>query len=811
LKTNRSFCLPLLASFAVASVVQAQQDDPHIGYVYPAGGQQGTKFQVLLGGQHLDGATIAHVSGGGVEAVVIEHIRPLNQGQFKEMQNRMGELQQQKDAAAPGGSGRRGRGGSQPFSNEHWTAEDEAELAEIRRRLATFSIRRSSVAALVETVTLSVTIAADAMPGKRELRLRTEQGLTNPRIFCVGQLAEITEPSRRSLAVAESQARGGRGRKNQQSARPDPGTSPTTTAPEQETEIAVPTIINGQILPGDVDRYRFQARKGQQLVVDVRARRLIPYLSDAVPGWFQAAVALSDADGHEIAYEDDFHLHPDPVLHCEIPADGQYVIEIRDALYRGREDFVYRIAIGELPFITSIFPLGGPSGTATAIELCGWNLPTRTLSQMFPEPGVYSVSVLDGNLGSNRVPFAADTLPECLETEPNHESKTAGRMTIPVTVNGRIDRPGDVDVFCFECRAGDQVVAEVNARRLGSPLDSAIKLTTAAGVQLAFNDDYEDRASGLATHHADSRLSVRIPDDGWYLLHLGDAQQMGGVDYGYRLRVDRQQPDFELRVVPSSINARAGSTVPITVHALRTDGFSGEITLGLKDPPPGYTLSGGRLPAGQDVIRLTLTVPEESPGEPQTLVLEGFAMIGRNEVVRPVIPADDMMQAFIYRHLVPAEELQVAVIGTPRRSTMNVLGDGPVKINAGGVAEVLVDVPSRSIFGAIQLELSHPPEGITIEDVTLGRWQGRIVLRSDATTQPGLAGNLIVNVFAAKTGEDSGRGKEQRKKTADPTERPAGDSVRDRCRVGIGLEIAVVLSPLPCREVISGGGYQGEG
>jgi hypothetical protein len=31
----------------------------------------------------------------------------------------------------------------------------------------------------------------------------------------------------------------------------------------------------------------------------------------------------------------------------------------RDALYRGREDFVYRIAIGELPFVTDIFPLGG--------------------------------------------------------------------------------------------------------------------------------------------------------------------------------------------------------------------------------------------------------------------------------------------------------------------------------------------------------------------------------------------------------------------------------------------------------------------
>ena len=39
-------------------------------------------------------------------------------------------------------------------------------------------------------------------------------------------------------------------------------------------------MLNGQILPGDVDRYRFEARQGQHLVVDVSARKLIPYLSD---------------------------------------------------------------------------------------------------------------------------------------------------------------------------------------------------------------------------------------------------------------------------------------------------------------------------------------------------------------------------------------------------------------------------------------------------------------------------------------------------------------------------------------------------
>ncbi|WP_146530269.1 hypothetical protein [Novipirellula artificiosorum] len=740
MKTNPSICLALMVTLTFPIGAQAQQDDPHIGYVYPAGGRLGTTFQVLLGGQHLDGATAVHISGDGIEAEVIEHIRPLNQGQFKEIQNRMGELRKNIK-----------------------TAEDEAALTELRQRLATFSIRRSSASALVETVTLQVTISSGADIGNREMRLLTEQGLTNPMVFCIDQLAETTELSGRNLAVTASESRGGRGRKKQQNTRPDPGTSPVEIEAELPTDITLPTIVNGQILPGDADRYRFHARQGEQLVVNVSARRLIPYLSDAVPGWFQAVVAIYDADGRRIAFQDDFHLHPDPVLYCEIPKDGQYIVEIRDALYRGREDFVYRFDIGELPFFTSIFPLGGQAEVATRVEFSGWNLPMRTEFKTFKASGIHSISVRDGKRLSNRLPFAVDTLPECSETEPNNELGHAEPVTMPVIVNGRIASPGDVDMFCFEGRAGDNIVAEVKARRLGSPLDSALKLTSASGDQLAFNDDYEDRAAGLVTHHADARVSFEIPADGLYYLSLGDLQQKGGPEYGYRLHINQQQPDFELRVVPSSINARAGSNVPITVYTVRRDGFADEILLTLVDPPPGYSLRGGRIPAGQDVIRLTLTGPEEYAGKPQSLVIEGRSIADGYELVRRAVPADDQMQAFANRHLVTAKELLVAVTGSSSLPLMNVLGDELVQIPDGGTVEVPISVPSRSAFGEIQLELSDPPEGISIQSTTLGYWRGNMILRSEQSAQSGLQGNLIVNVYAAKTSEDSGKGKEQRK------------------------------------------------
>ncbi len=176
-------------------------------------------------------------------------------------------------------------------------------------------------------------------------------------------------------------------------------------------------------------------------------------------------------------------------------------------------------------------------------------------------------------------------------------------------VNGRIDKSGDWDVFRFDGHAGEQIVAEVCARRLDSPLDSVLKLTDAAGRQLAFNDDHEDKGSGLNTHHADALILATLPADGTYYIHLGDAQRQGGPEYAYRLRLSAPRPDFELRVCPSAINAGAGQTIPITVYALRKDGFSGDITLALQGVPRTFVLSGGVVPAGQDRVRATLTLP----------------------------------------------------------------------------------------------------------------------------------------------------------------------------------------------------------
>ena len=107
-------------------------------------------------------------------------------------------------------------------------------------------------------------------------------------------------------------------------------------------------------------------------------------------------------------------------------------------------------------------------------------------------------------------------------------------------------------------------------------------------------------------HHADSRISAKLPADGVYFIHLADTQRAGGAEFAYRLRVSAPQPDFELRVTPSSINGRAGGSVPVTIYAVRKDGFSGDIAVVLKNAPPGLVLLGDAIPVGKDQAKFTL-------------------------------------------------------------------------------------------------------------------------------------------------------------------------------------------------------------
>ena len=277
-------------------------------------------------------------------------------------------------------------------------------------------------------------------------------------------------------------------------------------------------------------------------------------------------------------------------------------------------------------------------------------------------------------------------------------------------------------------------------------------MTDASGNVLAWNDDYVEkdghlfRLGGLLTHDADSYIRVQLPETGRYYVHVSDAQGQGGGAYVYRLRISTPQPDYALHITPASLNIVGGLAAPVGVHVIRQDGFDGEIEVRLKEPPPGFRLHGGRIPPGRDYVRMTISAPPRPRPEPYVIEVVGRAVIDDREMRRKATPADDTMQAFLYRHLAPAEEFMAAVVGGGRTGGRVELADsGVVRIPEGGQAEVRVRVPRAPILETVQLELSDPPPGMVLEGLRLVPEGLAFLLKDEGgELSLGAADNLIV-------------------------------------------------------------------
>ncbi|MBI5834967.1 MAG: PPC domain-containing protein [Armatimonadetes bacterium] len=746
--TRRLALLCLLpAVLAPAALAQRFGRDPHLGYAFPAGGRQGTTVRVTLGGEDLGGPRLVEASGIGLTTKVVEHVRPLGKQVLGDIGKVIGALIRAKVT---------GRAFEQPMEDgkpiklpDHpWLRDLDKktvdELSTLARKL--FDPKRQENAQIAESLIVDVIVDPKAALGYHQLRVQTNQGLSNPVNFEVGVLPEIVE---------EDQPTGSPARLRRVNEAPPP---PLKT-------YDLPVMINGQIMPGDSDRYRLRAKKGQQLVMIAQARRITPYLADAVPGWFQATLALYDSDGREIAFDDDYRYDPDPVLMFKVPADGLYDLEVRDAIWRGREDFVYRVAVGELPFVTGIWPLGGRTSSKASVSLTGWNIPPSSFA-LDTQPGaeILRSVFIPGRWLPNPIAYAVDSLPEASEVEPNNSLDRPQLLSLPVTVNGRIGQPGDVDVFAFSGRAGQSVAIEVMARRLQSSLDSLLRLVDSAGKVIALNDDYDDPAAGLITNQADSYLLARLPADGVYRIMLSDTLQSGGPDFGYRLRVGDPRPDFALRTSSSAITVPPGFSAPITVHAARRDGFTGPIDIVLRDAPAGFTLSGNRIPAGRDSVRLTVNAGPKAVDVPFNLIMVGRATVGREVITRPVTPADDLMQAFFFKHLVPARELVVASArGARFVPSVTIAQRVPVPIPTTGLASIILSTGLRPVPPMIKFDLSDPPKGISLQEAKTGAGSVVLVLKIDpATIKPGDADNLIVAVAAEVETGPEGKKKTQR-------------------------------------------------
>ena len=692
-------------------------DLPHIGYLYPAGGVPGSTFTVKVGGQHLKNTLGIHVSGGQVTAEVTDftfELDPKAGQKARRIKEKMEiALEEEENPVF-----------REQIQHQLDLAMDTMMMAKMermdKRKNKEKYAKKQFNPQLADTLILQVTIEENVEPGEYELRVITTNGLSNHLMFHVSELNEVFEA--------------------------EPNNEVADTV---DSALELPLLLNGQIMPGDIDCFRFYAERGDDLVFRVQARALVPYLADAVPGWFQAVLTLYDSEGKEVAYIDDFRFDPDPVLICQVPENGEYILEIRDSIYRGRRDFVYRITMGELPFIDHIFPLGGPENSEVPVQLYGVNLPKKniTLKTAGNAPETQKIAVGRGARRSNTRPFGIDVLPEIFEAEPNNLPFQAQPIEDSLIINGRIEKPGDFDCFRFEGRRGDTLSIEVLARRLDSPLDARLVLLDPEEHIVAISDDEVDRGAGLVTHHADSLLHTELPENGSYVIRLDDLQGKGGHEYAYRLRIGKEHPDYSLRVVPSSLNIPLDGSAVITVHALRKAGFDGPIELTLKNAPEGVTLNRAVIPAGAEKIQVTLFAEERDVDELMGLELEGTAGIKTRNVCRPAVPADDMMQAFLWRHLVSAQELLLRVTEPlPVSVKLDLPKEGLIEARPGEEIHVRGEVfRQEGHKGNLKLTLSDAPEWITLKSKKFGWRNSALVLLVSEEAPPGAFESLVLN------------------------------------------------------------------
>jgi hypothetical protein len=562
----------LVITFFVLTISSFSQK-MSIGFIYPAGGQMGTTFEIEVGGLNVAQATEVFVSGKGVKAEILK--------------------------------------------------PTEKNKKPVRKKFDDQSSPQ-----LADRLKIQVTIAKNATPGLRDFRLQSSKGVSNKLTFEVGQYPDIREQEKSSLQ------------------------KPNVVS-------QLPATLCGQIMPGERDYFSFEAEKGTTLVAAAKARVFVPYIADAVPGWFQAVITLRNSKGREVAFNDDFRTSVDPVIIYEIPENDTYTLMIHDAIFRGREDFNYRIEVGEIPYIQSIYPAVGQQSKSEILHINAINVNKTQVKfkPTFEGKGFFTINGKN-DFVSNPVPFYSVDKTKILRNYSNQLI-----LDNTTVIFDSLTEKSKSRTYFVDLARNESFVAEITARKIGSLLDARLALYDATGKKVAEDDDTEDAKEGLMTHHADPKLKYKAIAAGKYKLVVEDILQGSGVDYFYILERKPATSDFEVFVSPANITIPKGGTATFMLDIVSPDKKYPRLDLELQGLPRGFKTSNMEVRGNK--WEVSISAPEKAKEQKLELkVLARNKTNGNNETieVQQAVAADNMMQAFYYMHHIPAVNFVAEII-----------------------------------------------------------------------------------------------------------------------------------------------------
>ena len=217
---------------------------------------------------------------------------------------------------------------------------------------------------------------------------------------------------------------------------------------------------------------------------------------------------------------------------------------------------------GPPPAIAFLFPCGGKVGTTFPCTVGGAMVQVQTqvwtdhpgiVFKPTAKPSVFDVTLApDTPLGPHLVRFytgqgaapphvfMVGAMNEIEEVEPNDDLQHPQKLpALPLTVNGRLGKPGDVDIFSCRVEAGHWLVLNLQGYALGTQMDPAMRLLDASGTEVLLSHD---------TYNLDPFIAFEVKKSGVYLIEVmafihppaADATFKGGDEMVYRLTVTDQ-------------------------------------------------------------------------------------------------------------------------------------------------------------------------------------------------------------------------------------------------------------------------------
>lgn len=240
---------------------------------------------------------------------------------------------------------------------------------------------------------------------------------------------------------------------------------------------SLPASIWGTLTEiGQHDAYRFKAKAGEELVLDLAVAQVGSMAKSP-------AIEIMDTNRTVLAVNRGLDSGSDPFLAWKAPADGEYIVLVSNTTMDGSADHAYRLTLGALPYVTAWSPLVAQVGKETKVTLIGHHLGDKSIVMTKHEKeGMMNVPLDTRTLRFRSMPsLRVSALAQIEEVESNDDIAKAQKVAAPVTVNARLAQAHDTDCFAFDAKKGQTWIIETLADLAGSPADTKLEVVHADG------------------------------------------------------------------------------------------------------------------------------------------------------------------------------------------------------------------------------------------------------------------------------------------------------------------------------------------